>query len=428
MDKENLVRLLKLARQQGITSPKLAAPDHLAFFARYGEVCQTTTECGVRGRLMELLRESDDLDDFNNKVFVLGNRGNHVDYETLATWLLFRTKQVGEQQTVEELERFTELEATPASEILAFSGVEICENVALHKKIRMGPFESIPGCFAKDALDYSNLKSNTEYLFGPLGEIKSFCPSGALIREIAIKPKTCDPDDFEKFVFHGEELCQICDLLTLVRQSTPVPLAYWVLVDEWVPCSVLVQGGWTGPGQDILRVSTSKFTASDYSHAKRYVRKYFELREHVRKILRISLQRLNQSRRRTNQLDKAIDLGIGLESLLLHDRGSNEPISFPFRLRGAWLLGADARDRLGYLHLLKSIYDCRCEAVHAGKFRPKFAKKLPLPLNELLKKGEDLCADMIKWVLEEGKFPDWEKLILGGNVPNNRSSQDSEGI
>ncbi len=414
MDKEKLLQLLKLAHEQGITSTKVAGPDHLDYSARHYEAWKTTTESNVRERLMKLLHESADLDDFNGKMFVLGTLATRVDYENLAAWLLYRTLKVGEQQTVEELEKFINLEATPAFEILAFSGVEVRENVMLHKKIRLAPFDSIPECFAKEVIDYSHLQSHLKHPFGPLGELKSFCPSGALIRETGIKPKSCEPDDCMKFTFSSEELYQVCECLTLIGQSTPVPLTNWVLVEEWVPCSIFLQGGWTAPAHDVLNVSSHKLTESECVSAKNLVQQYFGLRQSTRELLRVSLQRLNLSRRRSRPVDKSIDLGIALESLLLHDRASNEPISFPFRLRGAWIMGSDASKREEYMQLFKSIYDCRCEAVHTGKFTTKFTKKLHLPLNDLLKKGEDLCAEMIKWILQKGELPEWKKLIVGG--------------
>lgn len=117
---------------------------------------------------------------------------------------------------------------------------------------------------------------------------------------------------------------------------------------------------------------------------------------------------MNLSRRRNSYVDKAIDLGIALESLLLHDRKPDEQIAFPFRLRGAWLLGQDGRERRNYLKLFKEIYGLRCKAVHNGRFDKKYFDKI----TELLKIGDELCIRIIDWILENKKMPDWDELVL----------------
>jgi hypothetical protein len=168
-----------------------------------------------------------------------------------------------------------------------------------------------------------------------------------------------------------------------------------------------------GIEHDMSNASAYKLTPEDCKNASIFIRKYFELPNNIRELLRISLQRLNLFRRRRSLVDKAIDLGIALEVLLLHDGGPDIPISLPFRLRGAWLLGQDTASRHDYYRLFKEIYACRCEAVHSGKFDSKFTKKLSLPIHELLKKGDELCVNIIKWIIEQKRFPDWEKLLLG---------------
>ena len=61
------------------------------------------------------------------------------------------------------------------------------------------------------------------------------------------------------------------------------------------------------------------------------------------------------------------------------------------------------------------IYEWRSKVVHTGKL-PNKTKKTPFTpeeVTEFITKAQDLCRDSIIKILENGKFPDWNSLILG---------------
>ena len=65
--------------------------------------------------------------------------------------------------------------------------------------------------------------------------------------------------------------------------------------------------------------------------------------------------------------DKAIDLGVAFEALLLNDRSHKDQIAFTFRLRAAWFLGSSKDNRRELINLFDKIYECRSKAVHTGR-------------------------------------------------------------
>lgn len=69
-------------------------------------------------------------------------------------------------------------------------------------------------------------------------------------------------------------------------------------------------------------------------------------------------------------VDRAIDMGIALELLLLHKCEQNE-LTFQLRTRGARLLASDPAGREAVFNTLKKAYDLRSTAVHQGVFRGK---------------------------------------------------------
>ena len=63
----------------------------------------------------------------------------------------------------------------------------------------------------------------------------------------------------------------------------------------------------------------------------------------------------------------------------------------------------------------KAIYDLRSMAVHNGEVpkRIKIRKEESVPTSAFIPRAQDLCRQSIIKILKNGKFPDWNNLILG---------------
>jgi hypothetical protein len=126
------------------------------------------------------------------------------------------------------------------------------------------------------------------------------------------------------------------------------------------------------------------------------------------KVLHVALDRLNRALIPPwgNLVDRAIDLGIALEALLLHD-SDNAELSYRLRLRGARLLDGDLAARRSTKQLLNDIYKLRSKAVHTGMI-PERQEDL-----DRLKEGISVCARLINIVIENGGKIDFDELELG---------------
>ena len=124
--------------------------------------------------------------------------------------------------------------------------------------------------------------------------------------------------------------------------------------------------------------------------------------------LHIPIDRWIKSKTSQTAVDKIIDLGIALEALYLSE-GTREQLTLQFRLRAAWYLGKGKEHRKRLMDEFKAIYDWRSAVVHTGKL-PKKAKNVT---QEFITNAQNLCRDSIMKILEDGKFPDWNDLILG---------------
>ena len=148
---------------------------------------------------------------------------------------------------------------------------------------------------------------------------------------------------------------------------------------------------------------------------KRLVQLFDDFKPSEKHVMRIALDRLNQALCRQNNADAAIDLGIALEVMLLHDLRDNYQGELKYRssIRGAMFLGGtNPNRRKTIFELLKEAYDLRSRAVHSGVF--KGSKKGPLP-EQTLRRATGTCARIAKKLIERGSFPEWDfEYVVGG--------------
>ena len=143
----------------------------------------------------------------------------------------------------------------------------------------------------------------------------------------------------------------------------------------------------------------------------------------VREKLQIAVDRWVKSKTDENPVDKMIDLGIAFESLYLSD--VREELTFRLCVRAAWYLGKDKKDRERLLTEFKKIYSCRSTGVHNGTLDEDVTiGGEHIPISKFVKRAQDLCRQSIIKVLEDGRFPDWDNLILGDEVKSDAIGLD----
>lgn len=124
--------------------------------------------------------------------------------------------------------------------------------------------------------------------------------------------------------------------------------------------------------------------------------------------LQLSIARLARSRGHANPVDRAIDLGIAIESTLLHNErgnGAKGELRYKIGTRGAWLLGKTPDDRRAVFRALRDAYDARSGAVHSGRLGKDDHALLPI--------ADDLARRSLIKIALDGSYPDWGDLVLG---------------
>lgn len=120
-----------------------------------------------------------------------------------------------------------------------------------------------------------------------------------------------------------------------------------------------------------------------------------------------AVDRLGRSRLAVHAVDRALDLGMAAEIILMHDLGtSNTEITYKIAGRAAWLLGCDATERAAIFDQIRHLYQARSQAVHSGALSTK--SKVDLDA------ADQLVAHAARAILDRGRFPDWLALTMGG--------------
>ena len=140
--------------------------------------------------------------------------------------------------------------------------------------------------------------------------------------------------------------------------------------------------------------------------------------------LKIPLDRWVKSKTNQGYVDKMIDLGVALESFYL--RGIREELSFRLRLRAALYLEDGIEQRRRLKREFGEIYKIRSQAVHEGIVpRHVTVSGQNVQINEFIERSQELFKCSLLKVIENGQFPDWDTIELGGGEETEDRSSES---
>lgn len=369
------------------------------------------TSDDVLSRVEEVLRSQGVLEFFNGGAIFLGSYAIRTQVQTLAHWLLAQSLKFSPDEAVNRLHRFVELDATPVELVIGIRGINVKSEVDLGEGIKLLPFAQIPNSPTKQMLENPDQSSFSR-------PFSQGVPTSALVQAASIKPKMAS-DFLENPISNLdkqslEKLRDTLHCLTLVGPCAPIALCEYYQTPEWIP--LLYQGGgMSSPVHEIdpdVTIPDQVLPSLDVSEARKVIQGYLGLRKELKQKIHLPIERINRAMRRQSNVDKAIELRIALESILTADRDKDAPISFLIRLRGSLLLGGSPDERRRHFEFFRELYNLCSSAVHNGKLDDK-VKKLKLPTTYVIQDGIELCANLIKRIIEQGHFPNWDDMALG---------------
>ncbi|MCY4569018.1 MAG: HEPN domain-containing protein [Candidatus Poribacteria bacterium] len=211
---------------------------------------------------------------------------------------------------------------------------------------------------------------------------------------------------------------QFCQVISLTCNFDCVTILDWGYIDPDELFSVVGQGI-IPTARCVLPnepVSFNRISETQIPEIKRRYEILTNLDSETREKLQIPIDRWIKSKAEDNPVDKIIDLGIALESLYVPAKvpGKSRKIVHNLKKNASGYLGKNKENREKLKEKFKVIYDCRCDAVHEGRLGDSVTiDGESITMSRFIEKAQNLCLDSIIKILEDGKFPDWNNLILG---------------
>ena len=375
--------------------------------------------------LLDVLRADASTALFDISEIQLGNCFTSTSIDALGSWLIDQTRKFGVTKSLDRLEAFLGGSSTPTIQFALLQGIRVPTALSLSAKVSIVPIEEIPSIEYLKAFAKVQGKIQRESLFD-LFENRmhvNVAPQSALLVRYetpgTLKPR---PAELSDFLAAGTgnpngDLDDAIGFLPLLGPSGPFVVGKWTEVDDGVPLKGYVFGAYEEFRPGHTNPLVVELTPENMAKAPGDFEVYLAAGAQHRAKLRVATQRLGMACGRRQPVDQAIDLGIALESLLLEDAGKDAQIALTFRLRGAYLVGgADLAERQYLERIFNKLYELRSTAVHRGIVEEgqfNVGKKRG-DAALFLSEGLSLCAAAILKTLEMKRFPDWTRMMLGG--------------
>jgi hypothetical protein len=293
--------------------------------------------------------------------------------------------------------------------VMALTGIRVEREAQLGQTVRLVPLSAVPASIAR-----GQALGQQTTLFA-MSQTRA-AATAALTITAKVVPLYAKHQDFvasldkrRAWYFSAlSELDEARNCLNLVGSCAPVAHSMW---SQYLGTAAYLGGGamWSVGDQyapDMREVSL------DLNEAESICGAYFAWSSDERKkVLHVPLDRLARAARERSAVDRAIDLGIALEALLINDDQQGE-LTHRLCLRGAWLGADDIRSREKLYELLSLIYRLRSKAVHRGVVGDQIGK---IDTDAVLSEGITACGKLIRSVIERrGIIQDWRRIVLGG--------------
>lgn len=376
---------------------------------------------------MNALQEQPELEWLGNSFYYPGPGGGGVGVLPIkvANWLLAKSLSLpgGAEQALSTLEQFAQENTVDGFRVLAIYGVYIEKSVELNEKTRLVPVNKLPPSLGLDHMA-AVLDSVVHYL--PLGKHEN--PIGmpaisALVQRFKMSPALCR-DGGEVPGWHADHLSVFEELEDLAYAAALLPGAMPQVVSRWVETDGVdaipgLTGGNSGQFEmmEVIPKSFEKLHPLPTEDVTERLGAYMRLSRETRGKIATPLRRLAMVGARRRVADRAIELGIALESLL-GDTSTSE-MTHKIAVRGSLLVSAQEEDRLWNFKLLKTAYELRSRVVHGGQPKPsKTIDKKTLSTAELINEAKEVARTALNNIVDAGMIPDWTQVDLGiGKFP-----------
>lgn len=138
-----------------------------------------------------------------------------------------------------------------------------------------------------------------------------------------------------------------------------------------------------------------------------YAEKFLGLKDDLARRCEIAALRLRSARSRSDHSQRAIDIAIAMEALLLPKESGSE-LSHRLKARASMLLGSTYEERRDVFKIIGTFYTIRSSVVHGAVARPS-----PKDI-DAIGKAQALSEKLLRLEIDMGRTPDFAAIDIGG--------------
>lgn len=363
--------------------------------------------------LTELLKAESSLGEFDGGLLNSAAGGMQVRHSHLANWLVWRAATTTPGLAVADLQRGLDRREVDVWDVVIIESLETQQSVEIADGVRLLPLHEVPDSVWKIEMERQASRMPLVRDFGPP-------PRSALIRPAMIAPRFVDPSKDDRYVLHKLDpesaMFDIARCLTLMPNAAPITSIFYSQLCDHEPCAHFAGSAFGYQLEDVTHGPNYRIDENGISLLREDFGHFRRLPSEDKPFFRLVLERLNQAKRRRSLADRALDLGIAFEALLLRDQQPPAQLGMTVRYRAAWLLGGESvEERKKVFGNVGKVYGHRSAAAHGGEISSKSERKRRIAQKEI-KEGIALCVAAIRALLERGYPSDWDEVVLGGGV------------
>lgn len=305
----------------------------------------------------------------SSSTFRVGGYGEKINAMYLAKWLVLQASEVGAELAYSSL-----LELESSSDVVIYnisliSGVDFKGKAELIDGIYFCDFGNLPNT-VRENINNKLIKLSSSISFsGKIHPPYTFLCQP--MKSILLSNDLSDANIKTMKGYVNKEFL-ITNFLSLFASNfAPCVELRWCILEDTTPLSGIIDIHSTQYLEVIKPTHYDSWNDIDAEQITNLFGKYLSMNEKIRLPLDISLARLCQAMNTWNDTNKAIDLGIAIESILTKP-DTNGELALQIKIIGSKLASDDLEKRKEISSLLNAAYSIRSSAVHDGILKDSY--------------------------------------------------------
>jgi hypothetical protein len=346
----------------------------------------------------------------SNAFIQFGDSAGEINPAILAKWLAQRAEVIGAKEAYCAVQSLEANDGVVAYNVTLIRGLDFSGCIDFGEKIQLTDYSNLPDSIKQNIankIDSSRSDFNPPYtyLFQPFCSNLLKIDNGNDVMTIT-----------NKRAYIEYELLIVNFLSLFSVRYAPTVDRHWCVLEDGTPMSGILDNRCRTYAEIIPPSIVESWQGINSNEVKELFNQYINIPEKLRLPLDISLSRRVKAMNTWNKINKAIDLGIALESVLTSPK-TRDQLSLQIRLLGAKLASSEPDKRVKVYSTLKAVYNIRSSAVHNGMVDNtyKVSGEGPKSSSDILNDGIAILGECLEEIIRRGGLSaeDTDRLMIG---------------